>query len=185
MEKKKNSQDEVATLNSKAIQIIEAGKENGDTTSSLLKADSILSIAMSLDSMQVQTYINKAKTLCNLKKYDEAISVIEKLKSLKENYAEAYAFQGFVYETIGEKEKALKEYSASYNAYEKRIEKKKDNLYDRVNKVIMLMFLYKENEAKEEMAKTLNDYPNDDIVINGKYQLENFNRQNFLNSIYH
>jgi tetratricopeptide (TPR) repeat protein len=55
-------------------------------------------------------YLHKALAFSQMEEYDQAISDLNKAIDIKKDYAYAYLNRGFIYQKLGDKEKALADY---------------------------------------------------------------------------
>ncbi len=106
----------------------------------------------------------------------KAIQVLDKLLKVDSNYVEAITSQGFIYEKMGEQEKAMSSYKKALNIYSFRLIK---NYGDHINKSFLVMLLYGENPALEELKEVKKLYPEKNVLF-FENQFRNFDREIFI-----
>ena len=116
--------------------------------------------AITLDSSNQNIYVNLAQVYFKLDSICKAIQVLDKLLKVDSNYVEAITSQGFMYEMMGEEEKAMSSYKKALNIYSFRLIKKYG---DHINKSFLVMLIYGENPALEELKEVKKLYPEKDV----------------------
>lgn len=178
----------VKPLDSKQLfdKAIELQRENGfflttsKDTQVFVNSASLMEKAISLDTKNLNLYTNLAKVYFKLDNTEKAIQVLDNLFKVDSSYVEAISSQGFIYEKIGEREKACKKYKKALDVYSFRLNKEYG---DYVNRAFLIMLLYGEKSALEELEKINRKYPEEDVSF-FEYQFQNFDRGNFIkNSI--
>lgn len=171
-------------LNSKQVfeKAIDLQRKNGfflstpKDTQVFINSAILMEKAITLDSSNQNIYMNLAKVYFKLDSVSKAIQVLDKLLKVDSNYVEAITSQGFIYEKMGEQEKAMNSYKKALNIYSFRLIK---NYGDRINKSFLVMLLYGENPALEELEEVKKLYPEKDVSF-FENQFRNFDREIFI-----
>jgi tetratricopeptide (TPR) repeat protein len=75
---------------------VEGCDDNASTEEAIMKIDK----AIWLYRRNYLFYVSKAKLLCRLKKYHEAIATLNKIEKFKDDYAQGYELKGFIYDKL-------------------------------------------------------------------------------------
>lgn len=141
-----------------------------------IKSAQLMEKAISLDSSNLNIYINLAKVYFRLDSTEKSIQVLDDLLNVDSNYVEAVTAQGFVYEKTGEIEKATNNYKKSLDLYSFRLN---IEYQDYINKAFLIMLLYGKEPALIELKEAIRKYPNKDISFFDN-QFRNFDREKFI-----
>ncbi|MDD2529550.1 MAG: hypothetical protein PHT26_16055 [Lentimicrobiaceae bacterium] len=150
-----------------------------DDTLKLEKALALLDEAMNVNSRNDVALANKVKLLTMLGRFSEALDGLEILIESKANYAEGYAYSGFIYEKIGKNDSSQIMYHKAILAYDNRISNY-GKLNDEINRAFLFFFVSSPEIARNQLTKIITKYPNDKSLKNIEYSFENFNREKFI-----
>jgi tetratricopeptide (TPR) repeat protein len=146
-------------LNNQAINImqqgmLESGKEKEKYYNEALN---LFNEAIEIDSSIINSYDNKINILVDMKRYTEAIEVLE-LKLIREpDLAEGYFFLGLLSEAINDTISAYELYNKSIDIYEDRISQGKMIEANEINLALSYLFIDDEEKANELFQKYLLD----------------------------
>lgn len=173
-------------LNNKAIEILSGVSGEPITSQDSLHLESALTFlnkAIKLDSQYYLAYANKANILSKLKRYNEAIEILERIIKIRPDYAEGIANQGFLYEKMGDINKADEKYKSAIGAYIRRL----NDPYKIMNKInvqvdiaFMLLFTESKEMATQAIDTIIARNPDSKIAIYMKGTIMSFNRQEFI-----
>lgn len=150
-----------------------------DDTLKLEKALHLLDKAININSRNDVAFTNKVKILTMLERFPEALDVIKILIESKDNYAEGYSYSGFIYEKIGNNDSSQIMYHKAIHAYDIRISNY-GKLNDEINRAFLFFFISSHKDARDQLAKIINKYPNDKSLKNIEYSFDHFNREQFI-----
>lgn len=131
------------------------------------KCDSALVLldkAIEIDPNNYLFHSNKANIYCQLKKFQEASSEVDKAIKIKPDLAEGWTIGGMLFDIQGDSVKAKEYYQKSIEIFDKRIldpEKKKFILANRLGRAVSLILSGKEQEGRSELKKIKKENPND------------------------
>ena len=93
-------------------------------TNDKTKAIELFDLAILHDYNFLDAYIDKGKTLYEMKKYKEAFIILQRAASITPTFADAYFWMGKCQEAVGEKEEARLNYQRAYGLDKSLIEAK-------------------------------------------------------------
>lgn len=143
------------------------------------KAIALLDEAININPRNDVALTNKVKLLTMLGRFPEALDGLERLIESKDNYAEGYAYSGFIYEKIGNNDSSQIMYHKAIRAYDNRISNY-GKLNDEINRAFVFFFVSSPEIARNQLTKIITKYPNDKSLKNIEYSFENFNREKFI-----
>ncbi|MGE5354033.1 MAG: tetratricopeptide repeat protein [Acidobacteriota bacterium] len=146
-------------LNNKALSFWqkEMLKEKPDSSVAVLVI-SLLDSAITADSSYYLAYDNKANILLGYGRTLEAIETMEKCIKNIPDFAEGIDLLGMVYEFIGSKKEAIKNYEKALAVYRKRFTEKHD-FNDYSNGIITLLQLGRKKEAESLVNNLPGEFP--------------------------
>lgn len=175
-----NGSKDEKLVNKASILQMEAGIPiSVDDTLKLEKALHLLDEAIIINPQNDLAFTNKVKLLTMLERFPEALDVIKILIESKDNYAEGYSYSGFIYEKIGNNDSSQIMYHKAIHAYDIRISNY-GKLNDEINRAFLFFFISSHKDARDQLAKIINKYPNDKSLKNIEYSFDHFNREQFI-----
>ena len=142
----------------------------------LINSAYLMEKAIVLDSSNKNIYVNLTKVYIRLDSLTKAIHVLDKLLEIDSNYVEAITSKGFIYERMGEKNKSDTSYKQALDIYNLRLNK---TYGDYINKSFLVMLLYGNNKALQELEEIKKLYSEEDISF-FITQFNNFDRNIFI-----
>lgn len=118
----------------------------------------LLDSAITIDSSNYIPYTNKSNVLCNMGHKQEAVAVMEKCIKNKPGFAEGINFLGMLYEALGKKKEAMRNYENALAVFEKRY-REKHSFNDRGNGIIVLLQLGRKKEADSLAGRLRYEFP--------------------------
>lgn len=181
-----NNRD-IFILNDKAVKLLEESQraytqELNIKDSLLNEALKYLNLAISLDSNFYDAYLNKSAVLRGLGKYQEAIAPLQELLRRK-SYPEGIFTLGLLYEKMGNERLANEQYKKALEAYEKRLKTPLATVRDEINKEYVLLFLEGKEKSLKRINQRIKEDPNNQDLKASKEIIEEFDREEFINSI--
>ncbi|HUZ58626.1 MAG TPA: hypothetical protein VMU83_07580 [Hanamia sp.] len=151
---------------------------------SIEKSIKLLERAIKLDSTDPFLYGNEAVMLCSLKKYQDAIKVLNRyLYSFPINLS-METFKGFIFEYTDNIDSAMALYSNAISHYDVKIESDSNNLPVLLDRALLLLFSKSKSEGKMEYDRIVNKFPNDESVKFLKDDFYSFDRKTYLRQIF-
>jgi len=146
-------------LNDQAIKrmrqgMMSSGKEKEDYYNKALK---LFNEAIEIDSSFINSYDNKVSILVDLKRYTEAIDVLELKLMRQPDLAEGYFFLGLLYESINDTVNAYKFYNKSIDIFEERISQGKMIEANEINLACSYIMINEEEKGNRLLEKYLPD----------------------------
>lgn len=125
----KNRYEGQVKFNKEAMKLQQQADEaiNEMTESKYIEALTLLDKSISLDSSYFMAYASKASVLVSLKRYNEAIKVLNFLvNKVKPDYAEGFSFLGLLYDKFGNDDSANLCYQKAIRIYTDKIKSDSD-----------------------------------------------------------
>ena len=120
--------------------------------------------------------------LRGLRQYEESIKPLHELLSRKK-YPEAIFTLGLLYEKVGKQDLADKKYREAYEAYEEYLKSPLATERDEMNKDYVLLFLEGKEKVLKDINQKLKKEPGNTSLLIDKDIIEQFNRQEFIESL--
>jgi len=178
-QKSKNS-SEATLLNDEALKTSELTC-NKD---SIEKSIKLFERAIKLDNTEPLFYSNEAEMFCNLKKYQDAIKVLNRyLYNFPINLS-METLKGFIFEYTGNIDSAMALYSNSISHYDVKMERDSNNISLLLDRALLLLFTKGKSEGKMEYDRIANKFPNDETVKFLKDDYYSFDRKTYLRQIF-
>lgn len=131
----------------------------------------------------IDLYNTKFNILLRSKKYNEGLLVLEKLHNIEANNAEAYSFQGYINEKLGNDSLALTYYFSAIKACKYRANKKVEEFKNKVN----IAFLKHFTESKAASVAYIDSlairHAGNGFIKDQKEFIKNFDKAQFLENL--
>jgi tetratricopeptide (TPR) repeat protein len=126
----------------------------------------------------------KAVVLSKLKKYDEAIEVLNNLIKQEPFDTGSILAQGLIYELDGNSERANEKYKQCIRIYEERIISEPKDFFLKLEKARIYLYLNRQNDSIKEFDYLIKEYPEYELLINTHKELAyNFNKEEELKNL--
>lgn len=175
------SRQQAVAYNDSAVNLIMEVVPFEDSKNNVLynRALCFLDLAIDADSLYQLAYSNKVDVLRKLGRHKDAIKLLERLTEIFDEYAEAYASRGFLYEKIGKIDSASMMYSMALELYNKRIIEEPENINNRINLAFILLFTNSKKDALFEIQEVI-EGTNSQEAADFKLVIESFDRSEFI-----
>ncbi len=155
---------------------------NFPTTDSLEYVVDLLSQAIDKDPSNTQIYLDKVKFLGKLGEYDEALNTLSIVADKDPNSSMVPFLQGVIMENKGDSLAAQSYYAKSLVLYDKK-NGNSSNVYDQLGRATIQLMLYQPVDLNIQKMDIPDNEPMELIQYHVS-RLENFDRQEFLSSVF-
>ena len=176
----KNVKSQADLLNDEALKTSE-GTCNKD---SLEKAVKLFERAIKLDNTVPLFYSNEAEIFCSLKKYKEAIKVLNRFLYYFPLNLSLEVFKGYIYEKTGDIDSAMICYSDAMTHYNLEIQKNPNDISIQLNRALLLFFTEGNSQAIAEYNRISKKFPNDESVKFLRDDFYSFDRKSYINQLF-
>jgi tetratricopeptide (TPR) repeat protein len=167
-------------LNDNALKISELNC-NED---SIKKSIKLLEQAIKLDKTVPIFYSNEAQMFCNLRKYQDAIKVLNRyLFNFPPNPALG-TLKGYIFEKTGNIDSAMASYLDVMNQYNLKIKDDPSDISLQLDQAFLLFFTLSDTEAKMKYNEIAKKFPNDERVKIMRNDFYSFERKSYINQIF-
>jgi tetratricopeptide (TPR) repeat protein len=140
--------------------------------------------AIGMDSTYYLSYSNQANALCYLGEFDQALQSLDRALVLTHGYAEGITVQGFILERTGRALEAQSRYSKALSIYDERLATDPNNIDHKVDRAWMLLFARSKADAISTIEKIVHEHPDDSSAKLMKQVIYDFNRIEFIKSLW-
>jgi len=152
---------------------------NGQIGKALVTIDSVIAV----EPKKLEHYNTKFNFLLQTRDFDRCITHLNEMHRVEPNNAEAFSFQGYIYEKQGEKGIADKYYEQAIAACKTRIANNEDMFKNYAN-MAFLMHFYKNKETSVKMIDSLiARHPDNDYLKDQQKVIMAFNKKSFLENL--
>jgi len=176
----KKIKSEADLLNDKAL------KTSGATCNkdSLEKAIKLFERAIKLDNTVPLFYSNEAEIFCSLKKYKDAIKVLNRFLYYFPVNLSMEVFKGYIYEKTGDIDSAEICYSDAMSHYNMEIQENPNNISIQLNRALLLYFTQGNSQAIVEYNRISKKFPNSESVKFLREDFYSFDRKSYINQLF-
>lgn len=145
-----------------------------------------LDLAIQYDSTYSLAYQHKSNILAHLDSIQTAIEVTQILLRIDPSDGMIIIQQGFLYERLAmqAKDKARKSFEEAITIYDQKLKEEPDNVWLWSERAWLFAFTDSREKALEEIDKVIEKFPGDETALSYKDEILNFNRQEFIESLY-
>jgi len=139
--------------------------------------------AIEVDSSLYTAYENKSSVYCTLIDYKKAVIETKRILLIKPDLAEAWIMAGMLSDKIGDTLNALSFYRTSIEIFERRLKdpnRSKQSEANSINRVLSLILIGKESEARKEINRLKGLYPNNKMLG----QMLTLDKKDYLKEIF-
>ena len=124
--------------------------------------------AIKIDPAYIQAYYDRASLLCELKRYEEALSTTDQILRVDPTQADAFVQRAMVYKRLGNETLVKRSFEEGLHTIKKNIQANTLHCEDLFDHPIILFELGREREAQDEIVKLERHGPESPIVTDGK-----------------
>lgn len=173
----KKSAEDLIRMNDYAVKLSTIDNNNKDST---LKALSILSEVIRIDSTYLIAHNNRLSVLIKLREREKALSQINKIISIRKDDSSLYIIKGHILENLNLKEEAKKEYTIATTICEKQIKENPKNVTLKTTLLIIHGFTQSAESVRAEYESLKKEYPSEPKVTMMEDIIMKFNKEEFL-----
>lgn len=171
--------DKAKKINNEAMALVARNPFDKDSIERSIK---LLDKAITLDSNSVQFLNNKLSLVCSLDgRYDEKISLLNKLIEKTDHVSYKLAKINLLSKTRNVDAASL--YAETLRYYNEQSEKFPDSINVQIDRLFVKLLIDDTEIVRNEFEKIKDKNPDHPYVVNFSYSLDDFNREEFLNSL--
>lgn len=131
----------------------------------------------------IDLYNTKFNILLRSKKYNDGLRVLEQMHKIEANNAEAYSFQGYINEKLGNDSLALTYYFQAIKACKYRANKKVEEFKNKVNIAFLKQFTESKAASIDYIDSLAVRHAGNGFIRDQKEFIRNFNKKQFLEAL--
>ena len=167
-------------LNDKALKL----SVNNCDKDSIEKSIKLFEQAIKLDNTVPVFYSNESEMYCNLRKYQDAIKVLNRfLYNFPSNPA-LETLKGHIFERAGNMDSAMASYLDIIKQYNLKIQNDPNNVSIQLNRAFLLFFTQGDSAAKKEFNRISKKFPQDVRVEAMQGDFRSFERKSYITQIF-
>jgi len=139
--------------------------------------------ALMAEPENIDLYNTKFNILLRWKKYDDGLLVLEKMHQIEVHNAEAYSFQGYINEKLGNDSLALGYYQKAIQACKYRASKKIEEFKNKVNIAFLKHFTENKAASIAYIDSLLIRHSGNGFINDQKELIKDFDKQRFLETL--
>jgi len=139
--------------------------------------------AITVQSKNYDLYTTKVNILLMNQQYDTCLVFLKQLHQIKPNNSEAYSFEGYINEKLGNTALADENYRKAINACKVRVKKEEEEFKNKVNIAFLKFFVDGRVASLNYMDSLVLRHPGNGFILDKREFLKTFNKQKFIEEL--